>query len=310
MRFGFLGASRIGRRALAPAVLAAGHEVVAVGARDLPRAEAFAAEFGIARAYGDYAAVVADPAVEAVYIALTNEQHLPWTVAALRAGKHVLCEKPLALTAAEVAEMIRVAGETGGVVMEAFCHIFHPQFDRLRSLLAAGAVGRVLAMQASFVGMMEEEDFRWHAGMGGGALYDMGTYCVSLLRLLGGEVVGCSALRRARRGVDATLAGTLDLAGGAVGQFVCSFEGALQQHLLIRGSKGEIRLDWPISTKGRETTIWLDGVAERFAAIDPYVPMVADFVAGCGGGAMRFGLGESLAQARALDGLFAASVSA
>ena len=166
LRWGFLGASRIGRKALAPAMLAAGQTLVAVGARDLSRARDFADAFAAPRAYGSYAEVIADPEVQAVYIALTNEQHLPWTLAALRAGKHVLCEKPLALNAAEVSAMQQAEAETGSRVMEAYCHIFHPQFARLRSLIAEGAIGRLLALQASFVGLMPEDDFRWQPALG------------------------------------------------------------------------------------------------------------------------------------------------
>jgi predicted dehydrogenase len=308
--WGFLGASRIGRRALAPAVLAAGHRLAAVAARDLGRARDFADAFAAPRAYGSYAELIADPAVDAVYIALTNDQHLPWTLAALRAGKHVLCEKPLALTAIEVAAMQAASAQTGRQVMEAFCHIFHPQFARLRGLLADGAIGQLLGMQASFVAQMPAGDFRWSPALGGGALYDLGGYCVSLMRMLAGEAVAVSAVQTMRHGVDATLAGQLRFAGDVLGQFVCSFEGGPAQHLLLQGSAGRILLDWPISTRGRPTTLALNGAVETFAPCDPYVAMVTHFAAAITGAEpWMFPLAASHAQARTLDALFAAAAS-
>ncbi len=302
MRWGFLGAARIAHKALAPAVREAGHELTAVAARDLARAEAFGAK----RAYGDYASLIADPGIDAIYIALTNDQHLPWTLAALAAGKHVLCEKPLALNAAEVAQMQQAEAASGKRVMEAFCHIFAPQYDRLQTLLAQGAIGRLLGLQASFTARMAPEDFRWHREMGGGALFDLGCYCVSLMRLLAGEPDTVSATQVQSRGVDATLAGQLHFASGATGQFLCSFEADLAQHMLLRGTEGSIALDWPISTKGRTTTLTLNGVPETFPPFDPYVAMVTHFAEG---GPFRFPLSASLAQARTLDALFAAAAT-
>ena len=310
LRWGFLGASRIGRKALAPAMLAAGQTLVAVGARDLSRARDFADAFAAPRAYGSYAEVIADPEVQAVYIALTNEQHLPWTLAALRAGKHVLCEKPLALNAAEVSAMQQAEAETGSRVMEAYCHIFHPQFARLRSLIAEGAIGRLLALQASFVGLMPEDDFRWQPALGGGALYDLGVYCISLMRGLAGEASEVSAVQTKRHGVDATLAGQMSFPAGVAGQFLCSFEGDLSQQLLVQGTAGRIVLDWPFSTRGRTTSLTLNGTTERFDLFDPYLAMVTHFAAALDAGeAFRFPLAASLAQARTLDALFDAAAS-
>lgn len=308
LRWGFLGASRIGRRALAPAVAAAGQHLHAIAARDLARARAFADDFAAPRAYGAYADLIADPEIDAIYIALTNEQHLPWTLAALAAGKHVLCEKPLALNAREVAAMQTAAAAAGRHVMEAFCHIFHPQFARLRALLDAGAIGRLLGLQASFIGLMPEEDFRWNPSMGGGALYDLGTYCVSLARLLAGDPLRVTARRTERRGVDASFAGTLHCPDGVDAQFLCSFEGVPAQHLILQGTAGRIVLDWPISTRGRATTLTLNGEAETFPPTDPYAAMLTHFAAALAGAeAWRFPLSQSRAQAQTLDALFAAA---
>ncbi len=306
MRWGFLGASRIGRRALAPAVLAAGHDLRAVAARDASRARAFADEFTAPHAHGDYAALLADPDIDAVYNALPNDLHLPWTVAALQAGKHVLCEKPLALNAAEVAAMRAAEQASGGVAMEAFCHLHHPQLARVKSRLAAGAIGRLVAMQSMFaIPLQNDADFRWHAAHGGGALFDLGCYCLSLMRDLAGEPGRVAALSIPRGDVDETFTAQLDFSG-VVGQFTCSFAGAFTQHLELVGTAGRMLLDWPISTKNRETMLFHGAEAERFAAVDPYVLMLRQFERLCAG-EPGYGLAWSLAQAQAMDRLFAAA---
>ncbi len=309
MRWGFLGASRIGRRALAPAVLECGHVINAVAARDEARARAFADGFGATRAYGDYAALIDDPRVDAVYISVTNDAHVTWAERALAAGKHVLCEKPLGLDEAEVSRLQAAEARSGRRAMEAFCHVHHPQIARVRTVLAEGALGDLTAVQAVFgAPLRAPEDFRWDAALGGGVLLDLGTYCVSLMRLLLGEPGAVSAIRGMCCGVDATFGGQLDFAG-VVGQFSCSFVSAATQHMEVVGSRGTLLMDWPISTKGREAGLFLDGQAERFPAVDPYVLMVRHFerLAGGDAAAEGFGLDWSRAQARALDALAVAA---
>jgi predicted dehydrogenase len=305
LRWGFLGASRIGRNALAPAVRLAGHRLLACGARDLARAEGFGAE----RAYGSYDAVLADQDVDAVYIALPNDAHLPWTLRALDAGKHVLCEKPLALTQAEVLQMQSAERASGRLVMEAFCHRFHPQFERARTLLQDGAIGTPLCAQAHFVGRIDDpDDFRWDRTKGGGALYDLGCYGVSLLRgLVGREPHHLSALQTLRHGVDARFTSQLDFGDGLTAQIHCAFDGARQQGMHIIGSEATLTFDWPFSTKNRETTLRWGDHSESFAPLDPYALMVGQFARAVAGlEPLRFGLDDSLAQARVLDALFEA----
>jgi xylose dehydrogenase (NAD/NADP) len=307
LKWGFLGASRIGRGALAPAVLGAGQTLHAVAARNLGRAEAFAQDFGFARSYGDYAALLADKDVDAVYIALPNDQHLPWTLRALANGKHVLCEKPLALTAGEVAEMQRAERESGFRVMEAFCHRFHPQFAAAREAIVNGDIGEVLGVQTSFVNVLDRPaDFRWAAAMGGGALYDLGCYGVSLMRgLLDREPRAVSGVQRLRGDVDERFAAQLDFGDGIAGQVICSFEGARQQSLTVMGSTGCLTLDWPFSTKGRATLLSVAGANCIFQPMDPYQAMVEHFAdAVRGTGMMRFGLEDSFLQAVVIDRLF------
>jgi predicted dehydrogenase len=311
LRWGFLGASRIGRRALAPAIRTArGHRLQAVAARDIARARDYAAEFGFPTAHGDYAALLADPDVDAVYIALPNDAHVDWSVRALQAGKHVLCEKPVALSSKELQRLRDAESATGLRAMEAFCHVHHPRIARVRSILATGEIGRLVALQVSFGNTLQgADDFRWVAAHGGGALYDLGCYCVSAMRVLTGtEPVSVAGVQAVQGDVDATFTGQLDFGGGLAGQFTCSFISGRTQHLLAIGTGGTLQLDWPISTKGRDTHLWVNDRAEEFPATDPYVPMVEQFGdAVAGRGELEYGLGWSMRQARVLDALFASA---
>jgi predicted dehydrogenase len=311
LRWGFLGASGIGGRALAPAVLAAsGHELHAIGARDLGRAGEFAAAHGIPKTFGSYREVIDDPDVDVVYIALPNDGHAPWTIAALEAGKHVLCEKPLALTAAEVRQMQAAERRTGRRVMEAFCHVFHPQIARVRDMLAAGAIGKLVSMEACFGNPRDyDESFRWLARHGGGSLYDLGCYGVSALRVLTGrEPVRAAALQVVYQDVDESFAGLLDFGDGIAGQVACSYVSARRQQVTLIGRNGIITLDWPYSTKGRIARVTCGEQVEEFSVIDPYVIMVEAFGRAIRGEAgMAFGLDWSLRQALTLDALFAAA---
>jgi D-xylose 1-dehydrogenase (NADP+, D-xylono-1,5-lactone-forming) len=311
LRWGFLGASRIGRRALAPAILAAqGHVLQAVAARDIDRARDYAAEFGMPTAHAGYAALLDDADVDAVYVALPNELHVDWSIRALQAGKHVLCEKPIALSAAELQRLDDAARQHGLRVMEAFCHVHHPRMARVRDILASGEIGRPVALQASFGNtLLSPGDFRWVAAHGGGALYDLGCYCVSAMRVLtGAEPLSAAAVQAMQGDVDATFTGQLDFGDGLAGQFTCSFVSGRTQHLLILGTGGTLQMDWPISTKGRETRLWVNERTEDFPATDPYVIMVERFGdAVAGRSEMEYGLGWSQQQAGAMDALFAAA---
>ena len=313
LRWGFLGASRIGRSALAPAIaMAPGHVLHAVAARDPARAAAYAAEFAAPVSHAGYQALLDDPDVDAVYNALPTDGHTPWTIRALAAGKHVLCEKPLAMTAAEVRAMQAAEQSSGRRVMEAFCHVFHPQIARAQALIAAGAIGRPLTMQAHFGNTLEwEGDFRWTAAHGGGALYDLGCYALSAMRVLSGlEPQRVSAVQALQGDVDATLAGMLDFGAGIAGQFTCSFASGKSQSLTMIGTAGRLHLDWPFSTRGRETTLDSPEGIERFPVFEPYVAMVTHFGRAIAGEMpMTRGLDWSLAQAQAIDALLLAARS-
>lgn len=189
VRIGVLGAARIVPQALIrPARQVAGVEVAALAARDHARARAFVAKHQIPQVHATYADLIADPTLDAIYNPLPNSLHAPWTMAALRAGKHVLCEKPLAANAAEAAAIAQVAAETGLIVMEAFHPLYHPLAARLKAIVDSGQLGRLRHVEAHFCTLiLRRQDIRFVYGLAGGATMDLGCYTIRLLRYL----LGC-----------------------------------------------------------------------------------------------------------------------
>jgi predicted dehydrogenase len=231
---------------------------------------------------------------------------------ALAAGKHVLCEKPLALHAGEVAQIQAAEHASGRRAMEAYCHIHHPQVARVREIVASGALGRLVAMHASIANpLLNGWDFRWTRAMGGGALLDLGCYALSAMRLFSGlEPVRVSGAAVMRGDVDATLWACLAFERDVAAQLLCSLEGVRSQHLALLGTKARLSMDWPFSTRDRATTVEVDGVAERFEAINPFIAMVTHFADAVAGRVeMLFPIAASLAQAHAHDALLEAASS-
>ncbi len=279
VRWGFLGAGMIAREALAPAVHAAvGAELAVVGARDVERA----AGLGPERAVEGYEAVLADPSVEAVYVALSNEAHLPWTLAALAAGKHVLCEKPLGLTAAEVDRMMTAAGDLR--VVEASWYRWHPRVRLAQQRLASIGPVRHVAAGFTFAGQLEG-NYRLDPSRGGGALYDVGCYAVSSClwavgRGLPTDVVARSTLSAS--GVDLDTRAILTWADDVEAEVHAGIDSGEGQWLVITGERGEIELrDAPYTSwKTDDTELWVsDGAGtERVPvpAVDAYRLMVEE----------------------------------
>jgi predicted dehydrogenase len=232
-------------------VSVAGVTVAAVAARDKSRAEAFALRHGIPAAYGSYEELLADPDIDAVYNPLPNSQHGPWTLRAIAAGKHVLCEKPFASNADEAARVARAAAAAGLVVMEAMHYRYHPLVTRLREVV--GGLGPVRHLQAwtSFA-IADPRDIRYDFGLGGGALMDGGCYALDCLRLLGGDqprVTGALAdpVFPDPRGAAADRSAAVRLAfpGGATGWFESSFtrDGEFRADLHVICQDGRVWLD-------------------------------------------------------------------
>ncbi|MFN8495131.1 MAG: Gfo/Idh/MocA family oxidoreductase [Caldilineaceae bacterium] len=188
LRIGLLGAARIAPVALIqPAQLVPDVQIAALAARDQARAEAFAAQYHIPQIHNSYAALLDDPTIDAIYNPLPNSFHYAWTVRALRAGKHVLCEKPIAANATEAAAMVKVAQETGRVLMEAFHYRYHPLLSRAKALLDSGELGALRHIEAKFCTLLlRQNDIRYRYDLAGGATMDLGCYTVNLIRYLAG----------------------------------------------------------------------------------------------------------------------------
>ncbi|WP_372424440.1 Gfo/Idh/MocA family protein [Salinarimonas chemoclinalis] len=246
VRWGVLGASKIGREKVIPAMRASPLcDVVAIASRDAARARAEADALGIARAYGSYEALIADDDVEAIYIPLPNHLHVPYTLAAVRAGKHVLCEKPIACTAEE-AQALRGL-PPGPVVAEAYMIRHHPQWQRARALIAEGAIGAPTHVHVSFSFFNRDPaNIRNRLEYGGGALLDIGGYAIMSARLLlGADPVRALAVidRDPDTGVDREVGGLVDLGAGRRLTFAVGTQRAPGQWVRVEGSEGDLVLD-------------------------------------------------------------------
>ncbi len=309
VRWGFLGAGMIASNALAPAVHAAqGAVLQAAGARSRDRAAAL----GPSTAYGSYEEVLADPEVDAVYVALSNEAHLPWTLRALEAGKHVLCEKPLGLTAAEVDAMADAGRAAGREVVEASWYRWHPRVRLAQQRLAE--VGPVRHVSAGFVfGGVAEGNYRLDPARGGGALYDVGCYAVSACLWAVGRGLPDEVAAQVRTGptgvdLDARLVLDWDDVTAEVHVGIDDREG---QWLVVTGDGGEVELrDAPYTSwKDDDTELWVsDGRGtERLPvpATDAYRVMVEEVSSVLSGGnGWVLPLEESRQTAAVLDAAF------
>lgn len=251
VRYGILGAATIARSFAVGIDGSAVASVEAVASRDAAKAAAFAAEFSVPRHHGSYEALLADPAIEAVYIPLPNDLHAEWAVKAARAGKHVLCEKPLAVGEAEAKTMFEAARANGVHLAEAYPFMSQPQTLRVRALLEEGAVGQVQTIAAAFgfgivapdgAALVDPGNIRLRPDRAGGALMDAGTYAMSMTRIAAGErprrVFAIS--RWTQSGVDQTVAALVEFPSGAIAQVSTSMSTSFHRHAIIVGSSGVI----------------------------------------------------------------------
>jgi predicted dehydrogenase len=273
----------------------------AVGSRDPARAEAYAAEQGIARAHRSYEGVLADPELDAVYVALPNALHHEWTLRALAAGKHVLCEKPYTRRPEQVGEAWDEAARRGLVLMEAFMWRHSRQTALLLELLPE--LGELVSIAASFsFALTREADVRLDRELGGGSLLDVGCYCVSASRLLAGREPDrvYAEQRLGRGGVDERMAGVLRF-GEVPATFGCGFD-AEHRSLVALGTKGELRVPDPWHSEGAH--VFLNGEERRAEDVDPYRLQLENFAAAVRGDAEPLlGREDALGQARTLDAL-------
>lgn len=248
LRIGILSSARIARSFVQAVRASQRVSIDAMASRDTVKAQSFAAELNIPRIFGSYHELINDPDIEAIYNPLPNSLHAEWSVRALHAGKHVLCEKPLAVSAAEAREMFEAARVGGVHLAEGYPYLAQPQTLKLRELIAAGSIGALRLIQVSFgFTLANPDDIRLDAALGGGAMMDLGTYCVSLVRVLAGEAprrVNATAHWSKADGhdgsVDRAVAATLEFAGGLLAQVSCSFDTCVHRQALIVGSGGTI----------------------------------------------------------------------
>jgi D-xylose 1-dehydrogenase (NADP+, D-xylono-1,5-lactone-forming) len=307
--WGFLSTANINDKLLAGAAASDRVDVIAVASRDAARAEAYARERGIERAYGSYDELLADPDVEAVYISLPNALHIEWSIRALEAGKHVLCEKPLSRRAEDVERAFDVAEQSGRLLMEAFMYRHNPQTARLQELVDGGAIGRLRLIRAAFsFPLADAENVRLDASLDGGGLMDVGCYCVSGTRLLGGEpeqVYGEQVL--AESGVDELFTGTMLLPGDVLAQFDAGLVLQVRDELEAIGQEGSLFLDDPWHCKSPLIELRTAGDVEEIAVepADSYRLQLENLSDAIRGEAEPLlGREDAVGQARAIEALY------
>ncbi len=259
--FGILSTGNIARQFATGIRQSLRCELAAVGSRSLDSARAFAAAQQAKQAYGSYAQVLADPNVDTIYIGLPNSMHHEWTIKSLHAGKHVLCEKPIAMNAREAQEMFEVADQTGRILVEAFMYRSHPQTLKLLETIRAGAIGTVRMIRSSFCFKTTKiaGSIRFDASLGGGALMDIGCYCIDFSQLIAGaaptRISACGHLHES--GVDEMTAGTMEFPDGTIASFTCGMTAATNNSAYVCGTDGyiEIPVPWKPPLGGAQFTI-------------------------------------------------------
>ena len=325
LRWGILSTADIGRRMVVPAMKnAARNRVVAVASRDRDKAQRFAADLEIPTIHTSYEGLLADPQVDAVYIPLPNSLHSEWTIAAARAGKHVLCEKPLALNAAEAARMVAVSEQEGVLLVEAYMYRLHPSWQAVYEVVRSGRIGRLTAIQSWFSYYNDDPaNIRNSVEVGGGALYDIGCYCVNLSRLLferePSRVQG-SIVRDPEMGVDVLTSGILEFDTG-VATFTCSTRTETDQRVHVYGTKGRISVGIPFNippdrptevfvTSGGDPPVAPSTEVLTFPAADPYTVEAEQFAAAVlDRTPFPYPASDAVANMRVIDLLFASDAA-
>jgi len=276
LRWGILGCAAIADRAVIPAIRASETgELVGIASRNEEKARAKAEEFDIPKYYGSYEALLADKDIDAVYIPLPNHLHKEWTIAAANAGKHILCEKPLALNAAEAQEMVDFCKEAGVHLAEAFMYRHHPRIARVKEILAGGEIGELRAIRGVFTynGAGNRADIRQVKAWGGGGLYDVGVYPLSAARWIVGaepEAATVHALFSPEHGdVDMMASGLVEFKGGVALTFDCGMWATFRNELEIVGTEGTIVLKPSFLPNKENDTITVQ-VGDRVRQEGPY----------------------------------------
>lgn len=288
--WGVLGPGFVARQAVIPAIQRSRNgRVRALAGRATERAQVLANQWNIERVYGDYQELLDDPGIDAIYIALPNHLHCAWTIQAARAGKHVLCEKPLACSASEGEQMLEACQLARVQLMEAAMYRFHPRMLRLHQIVEDGKLGQPRFLHSSFTFPLKHDprNYRFAPACGGGALLDVGCYCVNALCWLSGATpveVQVFATHRELGGIDLETDALLRFADGTLGHFQCSFAAAEHQAFELIGSAGMVSAPLAFTAWCADaTTLHLQQgsrvTREEFAPADPYQLMVEHFAA-------------------------------
>jgi xylose dehydrogenase (NAD/NADP) len=318
VRWGIIGAASIGAKVVGPAINASSNGcLAAVGSRDKRRAAELFAFAPDACIYGDYESVLQDPEIEAVYIPLPNSLHAEWTIKALQAGKHVLCEKPLAITVKEGARMLDAARIHDRLLMEACMYRFHPQIIYALDQVNAGVIGPVRLVRVSCAVdlRLRPDNIRWKPELGGGSLIDSGCLAVNFCRAVYGRqphVVAARVYAPTPGGVDVATSAVLDFEGGRFGMIDTSFETPVRQGAEIVGEKGMITIPVPFTPWDIEPVVFVTRHGEMteqgFPRLDQYQVQVEHF-ARCvrSGGLPAMSLNETLENIATIEAIYRAA---
>ena len=318
VRWGILSTANIGMQKVTPGIQASAHsEVTAIASRDITKAGAAADKLGIAKAYGSYEELFADPDIDAIYNPLPNHLHVPMTVAAAKAGKHVLCEKPIALSAAD-AEALREC-PPDRIVLEAFMIRFHPQWERAREIIRSGELGDIRTINAVFTYFnADPNNVRNKADIGGGGIMDIGCYPITAGRyLFEGEPKRIVSLveRDVGFGTDRLASAMADFGGGKQLTFTCSTQTTPHQRVQVLGTSGKLEIVIPFNAPPNErTAITVDTGApfdgslarrEILPVVDQYTEQAEAFaLAVLGEKALPWGIEDAIASMKVIDAIF------
>jgi predicted dehydrogenase len=325
VRWGVISTAKIGREKVLPAMQKSERcTIAAIASRDLGAAKKVAAELGIPTAYGSYEELLADPSIEAIYNPLPNHLHVPWTIRAMEAGKHVLCEKPIALNAGEAAQLIDARKRTGKQVAEAFMVRQNPQWIRAREIVRGGTLGEVRAIQTFFsYFLLDPGNVRNQADIGGGGMMDIGCYAIATARyIFGAEPLRVAALidRDPAMGIDRMASALMEFPGARHLTFTCSTQLTPQQRVTIVGTKARLEILIPFNAPNTAPCrIVLDdghdlagggAKVEELPVNDQYA-MQGDYFSRVvrGGQALEFPIEDAVLNMRVIDAAFRAGAS-
>ena len=323
IRWGILSTANIGMAKVTPAIQQSAHsEVVAIASRDLGKARAAADQLGIAKAYGSYEELFADPDIDAIYNPLPNHLHVPMTVAAAKAGKHVLCEKPIALNAADAEALRDIPKDI--IVLEAFMIRFHPQWLRAREIIRSGELGEIRAINAVFTYFnADPNNVRNQADIGGGGIMDIGCYPITAARFLfeaEPKRVVSLVERDPNFGTDRLASVLADFGNGRQLNFICSTQTAGHQRVQVLGSKAKLEITIPFNAPANERTALtvdsggsLDGSLARREILpecDQYTEQAEAFaLAVLGEKPLPWDVEDAIASMKVLDAIFVSEKS-